>query len=412
EERRLSEKPTQNLAAYDAYLKGEEVSGAMSRNDPPTLRKALALYEQAVALDPDFAQGWGRVSVAASLLYRNGIPTPGLAERARQAAEKTMALAPNRPEGYLARGNYQRLIKQDYGLARETYAKGLRLAPNDVALIGAAAAAELSAGLLDASLQHARQAERLDPRSVASANRSASALRALRRFREAREATDRALAISPSSLSAILTRVMSFLGEGNLAEARAFLQSAAKSVEPTALVAYIANYQDLGWALDEEQQQLLLRLTPEAFNDDRSAWGICLAQAYALKGDAANTRLYAEEARKANEEQLRDAPNDSQRHAFLGLSLAYLGRKAEAIREGLRAVEIMPVSKDAINGPYLQHQLARTYILTGEPEKAIDQLEHVLKVPYYVSPAWLKVDPNFDPLRGNPRFEKLVASAK
>ncbi|MGZ4105485.1 MAG: protein kinase domain-containing protein, partial [Actinomycetota bacterium] len=92
EERRLSEKPTQNLAAYDAYLKGEEVSGAMSRNDPPTLRKALALYEQAVALDPDFAQGWGRVSVAASLLYRNGIPTPGLAERARQAAEKTMAL--------------------------------------------------------------------------------------------------------------------------------------------------------------------------------------------------------------------------------------------------------------------------------------------------------------------------------
>src|SRR5262249_6921652 len=111
---------TQNLAAYDAYLKGEEVSGAMARNDPPSLRKALALYEQAVALDPSFAPGWARVSLSASLLYRNGVPTPELAERSRQAAEKAMALAPGRPEGYLALGNYQRLVRQDYGPARET----------------------------------------------------------------------------------------------------------------------------------------------------------------------------------------------------------------------------------------------------------------------------------------------------
>ena len=412
EQRQLSEKPTQNLAAYDAFLKGEEASRAMAANDPPTLRNALAFYEQAVALDPNFAQGWARVAVAASLLYRNGIPAPELSERARQAAEKTIELAPGRPEGYHALGTYQRVVKQDYGLARETYAKGLRLAPNDVALIGSAAAAELSAGLMDASLEHARQAERLDPRSSASAMRSASTLRALRRYRESREATDRALAISPSSLPATLTRVMSFLGEGNLAAARAALQSAAKGAEPTALVAYASNYQDLVWVFDEEQHQLLLRLTPDAFDGDRSAWGICLAQAYALKGDAANTRVYAEAARKAYEEQLRDAPDDAQRHAFFGLSLAYLGRKDEAIREGLRGVELRPISKDAVNGPYLSHQLARIYILVGEPEKAIDQLEKVLKVPYYLSPAWMKIDPNFDPLRGNPRFQKLVAGAK
>jgi hypothetical protein len=110
---------------------------------------------------------------------------------------------------------------------------------------------------MDASLEHARQAERLDPRSPASAMRSASTLRALRRYRESRDATDRALAISPSMLPAILTRVMSLLGEGDLAGARGTLQSAAKSVEPTALVAYVSNYQDLVWVLDEEQQQLL-----------------------------------------------------------------------------------------------------------------------------------------------------------
>ena len=205
---------------------------------------------------------------------------------------------------------------------------------------------------------------------------------------------------------------MTFLGEGDLAGARAVLKAAPKEVEPTALVAYLANYQDLVWVLDEEQRELLLRLTPSAFDDDRGTWALCLVQAYALKGDAANVRTYAEEARKAFEEQLRAAPNDAQRHVVLGLALAYLGRKEEAIREGERGVALDPVSKDARNGPYFQHQLVRIYMLVGEPEKALDQLEPLLKIPYFLSPGWLKIDPNFDPLRKNPRFQKLVAGAK
>jgi TolB-like protein/tetratricopeptide (TPR) repeat protein len=406
---RLSEKPTRNLVAYDAYLKGEEVSAAMGANDPATLRKALALYEQSVALDPDFAQGWARVSVAASLLYRNGVPSPELSQRGRTAAEKTLALAPNRPEGYHALGNYQRLVAQDYPAARDFYAKGLRFAPHDVNLLGSMLAAEQAMGLWDSALEHGREIERFDPRSATAPRRLGVALVALRRYGEARQALDRSLAVSPSNLQSILYRAMTFLGEGDLAGARAYLESAAKVVEPTALVAYVANYEDLGWALGEEQQQLLLRLTPDAFDGDRSAWGICLAQAYAWKGDSANVRTYAEEARKANEEQLREAPADAQRHVFLGLSLAYLGRKEEAIREGQRGVELVPISKDAINGPYFQHQLARIYILAGEPDKALDTLEPLLKVPFFVSRAWLKIDPNFDALRGNARFQRLVA---
>ena len=121
---------------------------------------------------------------------------------------------------------------------------------------------------------------------------------------------------------------------------------------------------------------------------------------------------YAEEARKAVEEQLRATPDDAQRHVFLGLALAYLGRRNEAIREGERGVALIPVAKNAVQGSYLQHQLARIYMLVGEPEKALDQLEPLLKIPYYLSPAWLKIDPNFDPLRKNPRFQKLVAGAK
>ena len=412
EERRLSEKPTQNLAAYDAFLKGEEASKAMAAGDPSSLRKALNFYEQAVALDPGFAQGWARVSVASSLFYRNGVPTPELAQRGRMAAEKAIALAPNRPEGYHALGNYHRIVELNAGPALELYRKALRIAPNDAAVLSSASAAEQQAGQWDASLEHAKEAERLDPRSFSAARRVGSTLTNMRRYREGRQALDRAVALSPSFIQAIQWKAMTFLGEGDLAAARAVLKSAGGKMEPTALVAYVATYQDLGWALDEEQQQLLIRLTPDAFDGDRSAWSISLAQAFAWKGDSANMRVYAEEARMAIEDQLREVPDDAQRHAILGLSLAYLGRKDEAIREGLRGVELLPVEKDAALGPYLQHLLARIYVLVGEPDKAIDELEKNLKVPYFVSAAWLRIDPNFAPLRTHPRFQKLVAASK
>ncbi len=409
EEARLAEKPTQNLAAYDAFLKGDATSKGMAASDPVTLRKALGYYDQAVALDPSFAQGWARVAMAGSLLYANGLPDPRLAERARQAAEKAIALEPGRPDGYHALGNFERLVTHDMTRAREQYAKGLRLAPSSGDMLGAMSSAELALGLGDAALEHAKEAERLDPRSVIAVRRLGSTLLVLRRHPEAISALDRALALSPSTINVIEYRAMASLGQGDLAGARAVLRSASKDVEPTALVAYVAQYNDLVWVLDEEQRDLLLRLTPDAFDGDRGALEMCLTQLYALKGDAANTRLHAEEARKSYEDQLRDAPDDDQRHLLRGLALAYLGRKEEAIQEGKRAVALDPISKDAVGGAYDQQVLARIYILVGEPEKALDQLEPLLKIPYFLSPGWLKIDPNFDPLRKNPRFQKLVA---
>jgi tetratricopeptide (TPR) repeat protein len=411
EEKRLSEKPTQDLAAYDAYLKGEEIrnSGGV---DPPTLRKEIGFYEQAVALDPGFAQGWARVSSVNSILYTFSTPTPALAERARQAGEKAVALAPNRPDGYLALGDYEASVAADYARALEQYEKALRLAPGDASSLLGTALAEQGLGRWDAAVVHLRQAERIDPRSVNTLESLGDALLRLRRYPEAREAIDRGLAIAPANLNMIEERATTYLAEGDLTGARAALKAARKEVEATALVAFLANYQDLVWVLDEEQRELLLRLTPGVFDDDRGSWAIGLAQAHALKGDAANVRTYAAEARKAIEEQLRATPNDSQRHGDLGLALAYLGRTEEAIREGERGVALNPVSKDAYYGPYYQHQLVRIYILVGEPEKALDQLEPLLRIPYYLSPGWLKIDPNFDPLRKNPRFQKLVAGGK
>jgi TolB-like protein/Flp pilus assembly protein TadD len=410
-EKRLSEKPTANVAAYDAFLKGEQESAAMSVNDPAHLRKGLGYYEAAVALDPAFAQGWARVSVASSLLYAQATPTPELAERGRGAAEKAIGLAPLRWEGYHALGNYHRLVGHDMGLAREQYAKALRIAPTEVGILSSSVAAEEAIGLWDSALEHANQAVRLDPRNGAAVRRLGEVLLLTRRYPEAREIFDRALALSPQNLNSIEYRAMTFLGQGDLAGARASLKSSSSRVDPAALVAYLALYRDLPWVLDDEQRELLLRLPVSAFDDDVPSWAICLTQAYGLKLDSANVRLHAETARKGFEEQVRKNPNDDQRHAFLGLALAYLGRKDDAIREGLRSLELMPLSKDAMTAAYSQHQLARIYTLLGEPEKALDQLEPLLRMPYFLSPAWLKIDPNFEPLRKNPRFQRLTGGS-
>ena len=412
EQKRVSEKPTENLAAYEAFLKGEEASRGMAATDPPSLRKALPYYEQAVALDPSFAQAWARLSFTNSALYFNATPTPELAERARQAAEKAVALAPGRPEGYFALGIYHRSVTGHLDVSLEQYEKAQRLAAGNAEFVSGMAQTEISLGRWEAALEHVKKAESLDPRSVAAVRRLGTILIRMRRYREARENLDRALVLAPSNLSSIEYKAMTFLGEGDLAGARAVLRAVPGDIEPTALVAFVAQYWDLVWALDDRQRDLVLGLTPSAFDGDRGTWGMTLAQAFALKDDLVNVRAHAEETRKAYEDQLRQAPGDAQRHVMLGLSLAYLGRKEEAIREGLRGVELGPVSKDAYTGTYIQHQLVRIYTLVGEPEKALDQLEPLMKIPYYLSPAWLKIDPNFDPLRNNPRFQKLVAAAK
>jgi tetratricopeptide (TPR) repeat protein len=343
------------------------------------------------------------------LLYANSTPTPELSRRAREAAEKAVALAPDRPEGYLALGAYQRVVVLDFGRALEAYARGQRLAPANVELLRGAGLTEMTLGRWDLAVEHLRRAERLDPRRPGVA--LATALLWLRRYREARDTFDRNLALAPADLGLIQGRAMTFLGEGDLAGARSVLEAAPAEVAPSALVAYFTFYWDLSWVLDEARRDLVLRLTPDAFDGDRGIWGICLTQVFALKGDTANVRVHAEEARRAFAEQLREVPDDAPRHAILGLSLAFLGRKEEAIREGQRAAELLPVSRDANVGPYLQHQLIWIYILVGEHEKALDRLEQLLKVPYYVSPRWLAIDPNFAPLRSNPRFQKLVAGA-
>jgi eukaryotic-like serine/threonine-protein kinase len=408
--RQLAERPTQNLAAYDAYLKGEEISHGPGGNDLPTLQRTAAYYLQATVLDSTFALAWAQLARVHARLYGGGLgePSPAKAEAVRREAERAVALAPHRAEGHLALAEYYTILVRDFERALDEYGQAQRAAPTSADVLSGAAGVETRLGLWDEGLAHLQQAQMLDPRSAHAARRLATALVALRRYPAALAAAEHGLALAPTNLQLLELKAMVSLGQGDLAGARTVLAAPPNGVDPAALVAYFATYDDLFWVLDDAQQVLLLGLTPAHLGDDRGAWGLALAQTYALRGDQARTKTYADSARLAFEREVQAVPQDGQAQVLFGLALAYLGRKAEAIQRGKRGVALVPIAKDAHLGPYVQHQLVRIHILAGEYEQALDRLEPLLTVPYRLSPGWLKIDPTFDQLRSNPRFERLI----
>ena len=408
--RALTLKPTDNLAAYDAFLKGEAAAQALSTVDQASLRRAAGFYRQAVELDSGFVRSWAQLARAYALIHFFVTPTPQVAQQARDAAEHAQSLGGLGAEGPLAISAYHLYVRRDSRKAIAALQSGLRRHSHSVELLELASEAEQGVGRWEAALEHVRRAAVLDPRSAGTWRRVTAILTNLRRYRDAHEALDRALLLAPASLDIIRERAMLAIAEGDLDAARTAVREGLRAAEPAALVAFFAWYEDLYWVLDEPEQKLLLTLPPSAFDGDRALWAIVRAQTHYLRADRTQTRLYADTASLVFGEQLRATPDDAQRHLFRGLALAYLGRKAEAMSEGERAVQLAPVSDDAFLGPYVQHQLARIYLVVGEPEKALDQIEPLLKIPYYLSPGWLRVDPNFAPVRSNPRFQRLIAA--
>jgi len=411
-QRQLAEQPTRDLAAYDAYIKGEAVSQGMGVRDVPTLLRADSLYASAVARDSSFGLAWARLATGHVLVYYNGVPDPAEADAARRALARAEALAPTAPETFLARVTYEAGIPFDNVAALAAAERGLARTPDSPELLVAAALAERGLGRWDAALAHLERAKLFDPRSFAVAERLGRLLAFQRRWERARVELDRALSLAPTALNAIDLKVFTYLGEGDTASARRTIVAAAPLVGRARLAAFLASVGDLYWALDRDDQRLVLSLGPAAFNGDRSAWGMALAQIHRLLGDSAGAKAYADSARIALEAQLRAAPNDPQRHVILGLALAYLGRASQGIRESERGAALLPVSKDAYFGAYLQHVLVYTYIAAGRHEEALDGIERLLAIPYVLSPGILSVDPAFAPLRANPRFRGLVEGAE
>jgi len=391
----FAEKPTQSLAAYDAFLRGE-LAYRHKR-----WREAANAYEQAVTLDPGFALAWAHLSRTHSAWYEHS-PTPAGARTAREAADRAVALAPARAEGYEARAHYYAMeLDNARGLVEIERAE--RLAPRDVDVLNRKARLERNLGRWEESRRVSEKAKQLDPRSIATARDLTLTLNALRLYPEAQAEGDRALALDPTDLTALTYRVDASLGQGDLAGARAVVRAASKAIEPAELVFCMPE-----WAFDGQQQQLLLTLGPDRFDNDRALWAWSRARIYAFRGDAARARENFELARAEFETKLRAAPQQAFWRAQYAAVLAYLGRKAEAIEEGERAGAVMPLTKHALAGPGIQKWLVEIYVLVGENEKALELLEPLLEIPHGFSPGWLRIDPTFAPLHGNPRFERLV----
>jgi tetratricopeptide (TPR) repeat protein len=255
-----------------------------------------------------------------------------------------------------------------YPVSRPTPARPHRSSWRSGLLVRDAAYAEIGFGHWDQAIALTERATQLDPRNLGTATDLGWQYLYLRRYAEARTVLDRVLAAAPERLDVRQFRAKVDLAQGDLPAARVIIRNGAAAVDTATLVVLLAE-SHIAWALDSAQGRVLRSLPPSAFDNDRGIWGLVLAQEYALRGDRMRARAYADSARVAYEAHLRVTPNDANLHAQHGVALAYLGRRDEAVAEGKRGVALVPMSTDAFSGPAYLHQLARIYILAGEPEQ-------------------------------------------
>ena len=399
--------PTGNVAAYDEFLRGEQSYYGSSGS--ASLRQAADHYEAATTLDTAFARAWSRLAMVRASYYVNTEASLVVAEAARTAAEKALRLAPKLPEAYLALGNYYSLVRADFPHAIEQYNKGLGIAPAHAELLGALGLAEQGLGKVGDALAHMRQGLALDPRSLLYTRRLARLLNYTRRYGEAEALLARARAQSPADPSVILYEAWLKVSRGDLAGAKAVARSIPKDANEPVMISFFSFDWTSAQLLDEDQRRLLLRLQPSQYGDNRGSWGTALAYCAYMMGDSRLVRAYADSALPSLERAVRENPGEPNNHKDLGVALAFLGRKADAIREGERAVAIR--GNDGFQGPGLRLLLSHIYQLVGEPVKAIEQLDSLLRVPYYISAGWLRADPSLEPLRSHPRFQRLLVVA-
>ena len=405
----LAERPTKNLDAYDAFLKGQQATQSLAVTDAAHLRAGLAYYQKALALDSGFVEAQAQIARTLSSLYRNG-PTVAGVEAARLAAERAVRMAPDRPESRLAMGAFLLYQKKDYAGALDQLTQGLKADPNNAELLTAAAGVERTLGRWDESIAHLRQAVTLDPRSVSTARYLGQRLHDTRRYPEALTAFDRALALAPTNLAIIQGASGTWLALGRLDSARAVIGRALKVVDTAALAAHFALFQEQMWVLPDEIKPLVTRLTPKDFDGDRGHYGLKVGGTWKLLGDSAKAHAFADTARMAFAAGVSQFPEEAQLHELLARALVLGGWKEEAVREASLSLRMRETELDAGTGPYVRFQVARVYIQAGEYDKALDLIEPLLTTNGSdLTPGYMRLDPSFAPLKGNPRFQKLIA---
>ena len=410
EKARLDHRPTKNPDAYLLFVQAHDYASRREMFHDTSL-KAEPLFEEAIKLDPNFALAFAGLSMVESWAYHSFDPTPGRREKSRLNAEQALRLQPDLPEGHLALGfsyyygdrNYERALTE-FDIAR----RGL---PNESQAYLAIGAIQRRQGKWTESTANLEKAATLDPKNTHILTNLCYSYIAQRDFETANKIVDRLLSVAPQSFQARGLKgfvALQWKGDLSLAE-KVFSSMPPETDSGLMTLARIwilriqRNFPEALHALQQFHGETLPNTStapsPKAFLE---------GELYRLQGDEAKARTAFEQARVVSDKLLRAAPADAARHGQHGLILAALGQKQEAIAEGKRAVELLPESEDAFDGPQITAALAQIYAWTGEFDEALRLLDHLLVVPNGLTAPILKVDPAWDPLRKDPRFQALI----
>jgi TolB-like protein/DNA-binding winged helix-turn-helix (wHTH) protein/Flp pilus assembly protein TadD len=420
EEQALAVKPTNNPEAYDAYLRGLSFDARFhfSIGDRDPGLKAVAFYERAVQLDPKFALAWARLSRAHAVLYFRVFDTTDARRVAtRNALENAQKLQPNSAETQLALGYYQFRVLRNYGLAKATFKELSKMLPGRSEVPYALGLVTQREGDWDESVARFEQALTLDPRNAEILIDAARNYAMLRQFPAALKLYDRALDIIPNDPYLTETKAHIYQAQGNLkAAAKMLVEVNAQSPSTSALVTKITqlrlerNYTEAVRLLQARQAQFhFASETEKTLNQLLLAW--CQHDA----GDAASAKVTAEQARNTLEPLYKDQQDNSVLAENLALLYAVLGNKESALKLSERAIMLAPSARDHTYGPNGEENLALIQMMVGENSSAISHLTHLLQIPFNswlygppaITPALLRLDPIWDPLRADPAFQKL-----